>query len=78
MGGWKLEVVRMAVYMIFPVTLFHYFNQPQYYEEYVAKVKKELYPPQSEELNQLLREKLNSVREQRELDELKKLAEKHK
>lgn len=78
MGGWQLEVVKMAVYMMFPVTLFHYFNQPQYYEEYVAKVKKELYPPQSAEMDKLLREKFDKIREQRELDELKTLIEKHK
>lgn len=78
MGGWKLEIVRMAVYMMFPVTLFHYFNQPQYYEEYVARVKKELYPPQSAEMEELLREKIHEIREQRELSELKSLIEKHK
>lgn len=35
MGGWKLEVAKMAMYMSFPVGLFHYFNQPEYFEKWV-------------------------------------------
>ncbi|KAG8265489.1 protein PET100 homolog, mitochondrial [Homalodisca vitripennis] len=77
MGGWKLEVGKMFMYMMFPVVTFHYFNQPQYYEEWVAKAKKELYPPESDEVNMLLREKLSSIRQKRELEELKQLAAKH-
>ena len=35
MGGWQLEVGKMALYMAFPVGLFHYFNQPEYFEKWV-------------------------------------------
>lgn len=35
MGGWKLEVAKMAMYMAFPVGMFHYFNQPEYFEKWV-------------------------------------------
>lgn len=48
MAGWKLEVARMAMYMMFPVTLFHIFNQPAYFEEWVTKTKRELYPPEKD------------------------------
>ncbi|KAI5646526.1 hypothetical protein NE865_01459 [Phthorimaea operculella] len=47
MGNWKLEVGKMAIYMSFPVTMFHYFNQPDYFEEWVIKTKRECYPPEN-------------------------------
>ncbi|XP_015590271.1 protein PET100 homolog, mitochondrial [Cephus cinctus] len=55
MGTWKLEVLRMAIYMAFPVGLFHYFNQPENFEEWVTKVKRETYPPENKENTLLLR-----------------------
>lgn len=39
MGGWKLEVFKMALYMSFPVGMFHYFNQPEYFEKWVRNWK---------------------------------------
>lgn len=36
MGGWKMEVCKMALYMAFPVGMFYWFNQPEYFEEYVS------------------------------------------
>lgn len=45
MGGWKLEVGKMAMYMMFPVALFHWFNQPEYFEKWVTEKKREIYPP---------------------------------
>ncbi|KAH8413863.1 hypothetical protein KR222_010509 [Zaprionus bogoriensis] len=60
MGTWVLEVAKMGMYMSFPVALFHIFNQPEYFEEWVTKKKRELYPPESqshrEELQQAIRE----------------------
>lgn len=47
MGGWQLEVARMAMYMTFPVALFYYFNQPQYFEDWVTNIRRELYPPEN-------------------------------
>ncbi|XP_026755716.1 protein PET100 homolog, mitochondrial [Galleria mellonella] len=47
MGNWKLEVGRMAMYMSFPVILFHYFNQPAYFEEWVTKTKRNIFPPEN-------------------------------
>lgn len=35
----------MGIYMAFPVALFHYFNQPEYFEEWVTKTRREIYPP---------------------------------
>lgn len=45
MGGWKLEVGKMFLYMAFPVGLFHYFNQPEYFEEWMTSLKKNSYHP---------------------------------
>lgn len=47
MGGWQLEVGKMALYMAFPVGMFHYFNQPEYFEKWVTETKRQLYPPES-------------------------------
>ncbi|XP_063824097.1 protein PET100 homolog, mitochondrial [Ostrinia nubilalis] len=49
MGNWKLEVGRMAMYMSFPVCLFHYFNQPTYFEEWVTNTKREIFPPENKQ-----------------------------
>lgn len=64
MGGWLLETAKMALYMSFPVGLFHYFNQPEYFEEYVISTKRKIYPKEDESHHeriegfaQLLREK---------------------
>lgn len=60
MGSWRLEVFRMAMYITFPVAMFHIFNQPAYFEEWVTKTKRELYPPENlghrEAIQQVIRE----------------------
>ncbi|XP_030401396.1 protein PET100 homolog, mitochondrial [Gopherus flavomarginatus] len=43
--GVKLEVFRMVLYLSFPVAMFWISNQPEYFEEYVIKRKREIYPP---------------------------------
>ncbi|XP_014669693.1 PREDICTED: protein PET100 homolog, mitochondrial-like [Priapulus caudatus] len=47
MGGWKLEIFKMAVYMSFPVATFWYFNKPKFYEDWTIKMRRELYPPEN-------------------------------
>lgn len=44
MGSWKLEVARMALYIGFPVAMFHFFNQPKIFENWVIDFKREMYP----------------------------------
>lgn len=34
--------------MSFPVALFHYFNQPEYFEKFVIQKKREMYPHETE------------------------------
>ncbi|XP_066473111.1 protein PET100 homolog, mitochondrial [Tiliqua scincoides] len=43
--GVKLEVFRMMLYLSFPVAMFWISNQAEYFEEYVIKRKREIYPP---------------------------------
>lgn len=50
MGGWVLEVARMALYLSFPVATFHYFARPEYFEKYVIETKREIFPPEDEML----------------------------
>ena len=68
----------MFMYMAFPVALFHYFNQPQFYEEWVIDVKREVYPPESKEKNEKLREAIEEVKRKRRLEALKSYEEKLK
>ncbi|XP_051898142.1 protein PET100 homolog, mitochondrial [Pristis pectinata] len=46
MGGVRLEIFRMFLYLSFPVTVFWVSNQAEYFEEYVVKRKREIYPPE--------------------------------
>ncbi|XP_070152302.1 protein PET100 homolog, mitochondrial-like [Polyergus mexicanus] len=58
--GWILEVAKMCLYISFPVGIFHYVNQPAYFDKHVIKAKKEHYPPQSkkatEEMENFIRD----------------------
>ncbi|XP_033999876.1 protein PET100 homolog, mitochondrial [Trematomus bernacchii] len=42
--GVKIEVFRMMVYLSFPVTMFWVSNQAEYFEEYIVKRKREIFP----------------------------------
>ncbi|KAJ8981837.1 hypothetical protein NQ317_004787 [Molorchus minor] len=73
MGGWKLEVARMALYITFPVSLFYYFNQPQYFEKWVVKTKRELYPPESKTKRETFEQAIESVKRKQEMLLLSKM-----
>ncbi|KAG9488653.1 hypothetical protein GDO78_004938 [Eleutherodactylus coqui] len=47
--GVKQEILRMAIYLTFPVTMFWLSNQPEYFEEYIVKRKREIFPPEQTE-----------------------------
>lgn len=71
MGNWHLEVARMAMYMTFPVALFHLFNQPEYFEDWVKNTRRELYPPESKTHREEIQKAINEIREQQDLEILK-------
>ena len=39
MGGWKLEVGKMSLYVAMPILCFYLFNKPEYFSEQIAKDK---------------------------------------
>ncbi|XP_068575088.1 protein PET100 homolog, mitochondrial [Cebidichthys violaceus] len=43
--GVKIEMFRMMLYLSFPVTMFWISNQAEYFEEYIVKRKREIFPP---------------------------------
>lgn len=75
MGGWKLEICKMALYMSFPVGLFHYFNQPEYFEEWVKNTRRQLYPPENKMHREEIEQCIKRVQEKRENELLRLLDE---
>ncbi|CAG5897914.1 protein PET100 homolog, mitochondrial [Menidia menidia] len=43
--GVKIEMFRMMLYLSFPVAMFWVSNQAEYFEEYIVKRKREIFPP---------------------------------
>lgn len=73
MGGWKLEVGKMAMYMAFPVTIFYFFNQPEYFETWVKRVRQELYPPLNLKHKDAIESTIKEMQQRREDEMLKAL-----
>ncbi|XP_049417837.1 protein PET100 homolog, mitochondrial [Epinephelus fuscoguttatus] len=61
--GVKIEVFRMMLYLSFPVTMFWISNQAEYFEEYIVKRKREIFPPDE----QLHRKELEDFKERMRL-----------
>ncbi|KAJ3641240.1 hypothetical protein Zmor_027755 [Zophobas morio] len=73
MGSWRLEIGKMALYITFPVALFHYFNQPELFEEWVVKTKRELYPPEDTSQQRQFLESIQKIKAKQEADRIKAL-----
>lgn len=78
MGGWVLEVVKMFLYISFPVGIFHYVNQPAYFEKYVIKAKKEYFPPESRQANEQMENFIRDFNANFEKNRLEALEHKNK
>jgi len=78
MGGWQLEVGKMALYMAFPVGMFHYFNQPEYFEKWVTEQKRLMYPPESKSHRSEIEKTIRDIREQNENKMMKEFEEMEK
>lgn len=72
MGGWGLEAFKMAIYMTFPVALFHYFNQPEYFENWVINFKQENYIDKNNVI--LMKQTIKEMREKSDQEYLEKLS----
>ncbi|KAM9494319.1 protein PET100 homolog, mitochondrial [Clarias gariepinus] len=72
--GVKIEIFRMMVYLSFPVAMFWISNQAEYFEEYVVKRKREIFPPDEKMQRKELEEFKERMRLRREQKLLKQLA----
>lgn len=75
MGGWKLEIAKMAMYMSFPVAVFYFFNQPQYFEDWVVQMRRELYPPLEKMHGKEIEECIRKIHMRKEKELLRALEE---
>jgi protein PET100 len=44
MGGWKLEIFRMSLYIAFPVTMFYVFNKPELFKDLMIEHRANFWP----------------------------------
>lgn len=72
--GVKIEVFRMMVYLSFPVAMFWISNQAEYFEEYIVKRKREIFPPDEKMNRQKLEDFKERMRNRREQKMLKQMA----
>ncbi|XP_060797975.1 protein PET100 homolog, mitochondrial [Neoarius graeffei] len=72
--GVKIEIFRMMVYLSFPVAMFWISNQAEYFEEYIVKRKREIFPPDEKLQRKELEEFKERMRIRREQKMLKQLA----
>lgn len=73
MGTWHLEVAKMTIYVMFPVAMFHYFNQPEYFEKWVTDTKRQAYPREDTIHKQELDNAIREIREKRDKEMFKAL-----
>ncbi|XP_041358283.1 protein PET100 homolog, mitochondrial-like [Gigantopelta aegis] len=66
MGGWKLEVFKMGVYMAFPVSLFYYFNQPEFFEEWMMSKRSQFFPPKDPTVDEQLKAVIEELERRQE------------
>lgn len=78
MAGWKLEVFKMGMYMAFPVCLFHWFNQPEYFEKWVTEQKRIMYPPAHLSHHNEIQDVINKMRQKDQEEYLKQLKQMEK
>ncbi|KAL6460527.1 hypothetical protein MHYP_G00304930 [Metynnis hypsauchen] len=71
--GVKIEIFRMMLYLSFPVTMFWISNQAEYFEEYIVKRKREIFPPDEKMHRQELQEFKERMRRRQEQKMLKRL-----
>ncbi|XP_076866108.1 protein PET100 homolog, mitochondrial [Brachyhypopomus gauderio] len=71
--GVKIEIFRMMLYLSFPVGMFWISNQADYFEEYIVKRKREIFPPDEKMQRERLedfKERMRNRREQKILNQL--------
>ncbi|XP_028679273.1 protein PET100 homolog, mitochondrial [Erpetoichthys calabaricus] len=71
--GVKIEIFRMVLYLSFPVAMFWISNQAGYFEEYVVKRKREIFPPDEKMQRKELEDFKQRMRKRREEKFLKQM-----
>ncbi|KAK2836244.1 hypothetical protein Q7C36_014113 [Tachysurus vachellii] len=72
--GVKIEIFRMMVYLSFPVAMFWISNQADYFEEYIVKRKREIFPPDEKMQRKALEDFKERMRIRKEQKMLKQMA----
>ncbi|XP_019713243.1 protein PET100 homolog, mitochondrial [Hippocampus comes] len=71
--GVKIEMFKMMLYLSFPVSMFWISNQAEYFEEYIVKRKREIFPA-DEQLHRKeledFKERMRARKEQRRLKQI--------
>ncbi|XP_050162201.1 protein PET100 homolog, mitochondrial [Myiozetetes cayanensis] len=61
--GVKLEMLRMFLYLSFPVGVFWVSNQAEFFERHVIERKREIFPPDDPERRRAMAELKRRLRE---------------
>ncbi|XP_064557060.1 protein PET100 homolog, mitochondrial [Zonotrichia leucophrys gambelii] len=61
--GVKLEILRMFLYLTFPVAVFWVSNQAELFQRHVIDRKREIFPPDTPERRQAMAELKQRLRE---------------
>ncbi|XP_049653802.1 protein PET100 homolog, mitochondrial [Accipiter gentilis] len=61
--GVKLEILRMLVYLSFPVGIFWVSNQASYFQRHVVERKREIFPPDDPDRRRAMAELKQRLRE---------------
>ncbi|XP_034075393.1 protein PET100 homolog, mitochondrial [Gymnodraco acuticeps] len=72
--GVKIEVFRMMLYLSFPVTMFWVSNQAEYFEEYIVKRKREIFPADEKEHRKELEDFKERMRVRKEKRIMKRMS----
>ncbi|XP_063037954.1 protein PET100 homolog, mitochondrial [Melospiza melodia melodia] len=63
--GVKLEILRMFLYLSFPIAMFWVSNQAELFQRHVIERKRELFPPDTPERRQAMAELKQRLRERK-------------
>ncbi|XP_049601624.1 protein PET100 homolog, mitochondrial [Syngnathus scovelli] len=72
--GVKIEMFKMVLYISFPVTMFWISNQAEYFEEYIVKRKREIFPADEGIQRKELEDFKEKVRARNEQQRMKRLS----
>ncbi|XP_077591311.1 protein PET100 homolog, mitochondrial [Stigmatopora nigra] len=72
--GVKIELFRMMLYLSFPITMFWISNQAEYFEEYIVKRKREIFPADEGLKRKELEDFKERMRVRKEKQQLKQIS----